>query len=121
MPFVTKLNKNKVLKNISRYSPENSFNFLYRAVFLNNAFFTIPYYNMEQAFPDKKVAQPSDIPPSYKTKIQDGAVLPSSKKNFLPAYQFVQNASLPSQSKSFILDILNRTSHLKGPCFALNW
>ena len=49
-----KTKQNKVLKNISRYSPENSFNFLYRAVFLNIAFFTIPLYKMEQAFPAKK-------------------------------------------------------------------
>ena len=111
--------QNKVLKNISRHSPENSFNFIYRAVFLNNAFFTIPYYKMEQTFPAKKGVQKtnSDCPPSYKTRIRDGAVLPSSKKVFLSSYQFVQNAPLPSRTKSFILDILNRTSPSKRTLF----
>ena len=111
--------QNKVLKNISRHSPENSFNFIYRAVFLNNAFFTIPYYKMEQTFPAKKGVQytNSDCPPSYKTRIRDGAVLPSSKKVFLSAYQFVQNAPLPSRTKSFIIDILNRTSPSKRTLF----
>ena len=72
---------------------------------------------MEQAFPAKKSSQQSDTPPSYKTRIRDGALLPSSKKVFLSAYQFVQNASLPSRSKSFILDILNRTSPSKRTLF----
>ena len=95
-----KTKQNKVLKNISRHSPENSFNFIYRAVFLNNAFFTIPYYKMEQTFPAKKRVQNtnSDCPPSYKTRIRDGAVLPSSKKVFLLSYQFVETDLISLQT-----------------------
>ena len=109
--------QSKIIRNLSRYSPENSFNFLYRAVFLNNSFLTIPYYKMEQAFPSNIPTHVSNIPPSYNTRLRDGAALPSSIETFLSAYQFVQSASLPSRSKSFILDILNRTTPSKRTLF----
>ena len=72
---------------------------------------------MEQAFPSNIPTHVSNIPPSYNTRLRDGAALPSSIETFLSAYQFVQSASLPSRSKSFILDILNRTTPSKRTLF----
>ena len=106
-------NYKKVLKNISRFSPENSFNFIYRAVFINNSFLTIPFYKMEQAFPTPNSIPSSKIPPAYHTRKRDKAPLPSSEQTFLSAYQFVHKASLPSYTKSFIINMLNRTAPSK--------
>ena len=106
-----------LINKISRLNPENSHNFIYRAVHINNTFFTIPYYRMEQSFPSPNLLNSkSDAPPAYETRKRDGAVCPS-KSTFNSAFLFVQKSKLPSRSKSFILSVLNRTAPSKRKLF----
>ena len=108
---------NNLIKKISRLDSENLHNFIYRAVHINNTFFTIPYYRMEQTFPLTKTGfAKTDSPPAYETRQRDGAVCPS-KKTFNAAYLFVQKSKMPSRTKSFILSILNRTAASKRKLF----
>ena len=104
------------MKKVARYSPENSHNFIYRAVFINNSFFTIPLYKMERKFPSSDSPSCDDTPPAFNTRKRDRAACPS-EKDFNTAYQFTQKATLPSRSKSFILGILNRTAPSKRKLF----
>ena len=114
--FSTK-NPNKLIKKFAQIDPENSHNFIYKAVHINNTFFTIPYYRMEQTFPLTKTGFAKiDSPPAYETRQRDGAVCPS-KKTFNAAYLFVQKSKMPSRTKSFILSILNRTAASKRKLF----
>ena len=53
--------------------------------------------------------QRKNTPPSYQTRIRDGVTVPS-EENFLQAYAMLKNIKqLDSNSKSHILDSLNRT------------
>ena len=67
-------NSKKVLKNISCFFLENSFNSIYRAVFINNSFLTIPFYIMEQAFPILNLIPNSKIPLAYHTRKRNKAL-----------------------------------------------
>ena len=109
--------RSNLANKISRLDPENSHNFIYRAVHLNNTFFTTPYYRMEQSFPVSSPQTSKTVaPPAFETRKRDGAVCPS-KTTFNSAYLFVQKNKLPSRSKSFILSILNRTAPSKRKLF----
>ena len=78
-------------------------NFIYLAVHRNNALFTKAYYKLRnESFPK--------LPPSYTTRIQQGAPTPQSPEHFSLAYTNLRKAKIPSHTKSFILDILNRTA-----------
>ena len=110
-------NPNNLIKKFARIDPENSHNFIYKAVHINNTFFTIPYYRMEQTFPSSNTGIAKiDSPPAYETRQRDGAVCPS-KKTFNSAYLFVQKSKIPSRTKSFILSVLNRTAASKRKLF----
>ena len=79
-----------LINKISRLDPENSHNFIYRAVHINNTFFTTPYYRMEQTFPSSNPQNSkTEAPPAFETRKRDGAVYPS-KSTFNSAYLFVQ-------------------------------
>ena len=108
---------NNLIKKISQLDSENSHNFIYRAVHINNTFFTVPYYRMEQTFPSANSANTkTGSPPAFETRQCDDAMCPS-KKTFNSAYLFVQKSKVPSRSKSFILSILNRTAPSKRKLF----
>ena len=83
--------------------PSLTHNFFYQAVHKNNSFFTKAYY--------KTLAeQAPHVPPAYNTRLRDKADVPGSAANFASAYKALHRANIPSHTKSFILDILNRTA-----------
>ena len=83
--------------------PSLTHNFIYQAVHKNNSFFTKAYYKIiaEQA---------PDTPPAYNTRLRDKADVPGSATNFASAYRALHRANIPSHTKAFILDVLNRTA-----------
>ena len=93
----------KTLPNNTATSHLTTHNFIYQAVHKNNALFTKAYYKL------RKEDYPK-LPPSYSTRVQQGASVPQSPENFSLAYTNMQKAKIPSHTKSFILDILNRTA-----------
>ena len=92
--------------NILRTNSNKNYNFLYSAVFIKNSFFTKLIYRL-------KAEDAPELPPAYQKRIEDKAPIPTSPQMFSKAYTFLHKSTMPTQTKSFILDILNRTAPSK--------
>lgn len=96
---VTKTFTSEIVAN----PPSNTHNFFYLAVYRNNAFFTKAHYRLLAEKAPK-------LPPAYTTRLKDAASVTQSPENFILAYSNLRKAKIPSHTKSFMLDILNRTA-----------
>jgi hypothetical protein len=101
------LNIHRITKTFTREivvtPPSHTCNFFYQAVYKNNAFFTKAFYKLL----NEKAPQ---LPPAYTTRTREGAPVTQSPENFILAYKNLGKAKIPSHTKSFMLDILNRTA-----------